>query len=330
MPYFLLIGAAPAALAAFAALALLAALAVLAALAASARLFALRREIRRLANALKGGARQLAATAGSAALEELCESVNASIETCRETAIAAQTHEARLRESIANISHDLRTPLTAMLGYLELARANPEKAAEYAAIVEARAGVLRGLVESFYELSMADGENSALPIETIDAAAILAGCLLGSRALFEARGITPAVSVPDAPVLAAGNGLAFERVVQNLIQNALRYAIGEIGVGLAAKGGECVLAISNDAAGISEDDIPRLFDRFYTADKSRSGGSAGVGLCLVKALVGKMGGRVAARLGCGLFVVEVSLQQASAIRSALNEPQQAAASRSKP
>jgi signal transduction histidine kinase len=275
------------------------------ALTAFVRLFILRRELRRLSAALKYDGRKLTTTVGNAALEELCESVNTSIELHKEAAIAVQNHEAQLRASIANVSHDLRTPLTAILGYLELMKTNSEKTADYSAIIEARANVLRGLVESFYELSIADDKSNELLLETIDANAILTNCLLGNHALFVGRGITPTVNVPDAPVFITGNALAFERVCQNLIQNALKYAVDKVNVSLTAECGKCVLSFSNNTTDITKDDITRLFDRFYTADKSRSGGSTGVGLYLVKVLVEKMRGRVVAELNDGAFTITI-------------------------
>jgi signal transduction histidine kinase len=274
---------------------------------ACARLLILSREMRRLSDSLKSDTRKLTTTTGNASIEALCENVNASIDVHKRLAADVQNHEARLRESIANVSHDLRTPLTAILGYLELMKSNPGKMDEYAAIIENRVAVLRELVEAFYELSVADDGTNELTLEPIDLNAVLTNCLLGNHALFENRGITPNVSLPNAPVYVQGDALALERVCQNLIQNALKYAIDKIDVSLTSDGGKVALKISNNTAHITDGDLPRLFDRFYTADKSRSGGSTGVGLYVVKVLVEKMGGSVAAELCGGIFTITLTL-----------------------
>ena len=276
------------------------------------RQFLQSREIRRLSNILKDALdteRKLTTTFGNRAIEELCESVNDKVDALNESVIAAQNREVRLRAGIANISHDLRTPLTAILGYLELLKINPKKTAEYTEIVEDRANVLCELVETFYELSVADDENRPLSLEKIDANAILTNCVLGCYAMFEKRGIKPNFSVPDAPLYVVGNSLAFERVCQNLIHNALKYADDRVDISLEKLEDKCILSVRNTASGITTDDIPRLFDRFYTADKSRSGGNTGIGLYLVKVLLEKMGGRVVgAELADGVFSVKICLR----------------------
>jgi signal transduction histidine kinase len=246
---------------------------------------------------IQGITRQLTAkqklktTMGNKAIENLCEGVNQRIEDAQAQTLAADERETRLKESIANISHDLRTPLTSITGYLELMKTNPDKIPEYEEILKGRIQVLRDLVESFYELSTTD-EIKDLELDTVDLCRIVSDCLLGAHTQFEARQIEPDIQIPNAPIFIIGNTLACERICQNLIQNALKYAVSRIVVELTQTHQECVLSIFND----SEEDLSavsdRLFDRFYTANLARSNGNTGIGLYLVKTLVEKMHGEI--------------------------------------
>jgi signal transduction histidine kinase len=276
-----------------------------------ARLILQDREIKRLSDELRRGERELSTTFGNKAIDSLCENININIEQNKEIIISAKQNETRLRTSIANISHDLRTPLTAILGYLQLMTTNPDKSPEYIAVIENRANALRGLVEAFYELSVADDDNYELPLDKIDANAIFTNCLLGSHTLFSQRGIQPIVRVPNAPVCVYGNALGFERVCQNLIQNALKYAVDTVEFRIEEQNGECLLSVENNTNDINAEDLPLLFQRFYTADKSRSGKSTGIGLYLVKTLVEKMGGRVVGtELNGNLFCITIAMRSA--------------------
>ena len=273
----------------------------------TARLFFFRREINRISNNLKelssGSSRQkLTVEILHKPLENLCQQINAEMEVCND----AKKHESNLRAQISNISHDLRTPLTAILGYISMAEDAPKKNTAYLEIIESRAKALQSLIEQIYELSVIEDTQTELEAETIDITAALTNCLLGHYALFEKKGIEPKTNLPEKSILIVSNAQALERIFQNLLQNALKFAAHNIELSLEEKGTHCIFTISNDAENLTEADVEHLFERFYTAEKSRTDGNAGLGLYIVKLLLEKTQGSVGSiKLKDGRFTLDL-------------------------
>lgn len=277
------------------------------------RLFILRREIMRISNALEKlntgiSNEKLTVAMLHKPLETLCQQINHGIEMQTNARIKAENHEAELRAQISNISHDLRTPLTAILGYISMAKTTPEKTANYLEIIEDRSKALQSLVEQFYELSVIEDSNAELALEPVDITAALTNCLLGNYTLFEAKGIQPESRLPERAVMVISNAQALERIFQNLLQNALKFAKRGIIISLTDKGTHCTFSISNDADNLTDANVDHLFERFYTADKSRTSGNTGLGLYIVKRLLEKMqGGISSVKLENGWFNLEIFL-----------------------
>ena len=187
-------------------------------------------------------------------------------------------------------------------------RSTPQKTADYLEIIADRSKVLQTLVEQFYELSIIEDSDTELALEPVDITSILTNCLLGSYALFQEKGIQPKSCLPQQAVMVIGNAQALERIFQNLIQNALKFAKHNISISLVDEGTYCTFIISNDAENLSDADIDYLFERFYTADKSRTYGNTGLGLYIVKRLLEKMQGKIGdTKLVNGHFSSEIVL-----------------------
>jgi len=275
------------------------------------RLLALRREIRCVSKDLQdlntgSTGRKTTLTIFHKPLENLCQHINLGIEVRDKARIDAEIHEAELRAQISNISHDLRTPLTTILGYISMTKTAPEKAAGYLEIIEDRSKALQELVEQFYELSVIEDSHAELELESVDITAALTNCLLGNYALFEKKGIEPESRLPEQSIIVVSNHQVLERIFQNLIQNALKFARHSITISLADEGTHCAFTISNDADNLVNADVEYLFERFYTADKSRTSGNTGLGLYIVKRLLEKTQGSVnSAKLENGQFTLEI-------------------------
>ncbi|MGL6201905.1 MAG: sensor histidine kinase [Lachnospiraceae bacterium] len=230
-------------------------------------------------------------------LEELAVQMNHVIKEKENMFINVRNEEQKLKESIANISHDLRTPLTSILGYTFLAQNSKNQDVDAALeVIDKKAKSLNSLINSFYELSLLDDDKAAFRIEKIDIVKTITNCLMGCFALFEDRDITPNIKLPETAVFIYGNDVACERIFQNLLSNAVRYANENISIELYSSTTECVVTITNDTDLQDEDVVLHLFDRFYTADQSRSSGSTGLGLYIVKILLDKTGGTVKSTL----------------------------------
>ncbi len=241
-------------------------------------------------------------------LEELLAQINGLLEDKERETRALRSREESLRRQIANVSHDLRTPLTSILGYLQLLERgdlSPEESHHYLDIVAGRAKVLQDLITSFYDLSRIEGGEYPLELQPVDLRRALEPLLAGFYEDFEQAGFQVTVELEEhLPPVPADSG-AVTRILTNLIGNALKYGSNTLDIRLYAQGDSLVTAFSNDAPSLTQEDVLRVFERFYTADQMRTGQNTGLGLAIVKALAGQMGHCAFAELKDGVFTVGV-------------------------
>lgn len=231
----------------------------------------------------------------SKTIERLAADINQIIEMQEKMQLSTIHDEQKLKQSIADISHDLRTPLTSILGYLQLIQTSfvlPEPQKEYLQVIEQKAKLLHSMIHDFYELSVLDSENYTVLIETINITSIVSNVLLGNYAAFQKRGITPQLSVPKRAILIDSNRTSCERILQNMITNSIRYTTGDISVLLSQNDKYAIFTVANQADTLSKEQISHIFERFYTGDASRSQGNTGLGLYIVKALLLKVNGKI--------------------------------------
>lgn len=275
--------------------------------------WAQRRALRSAAEQLKeleqtGSSVRLRLAVPNRAAEELLQEVNALLEARRTDQAAWREQEKSLRRQISNVSHDLRTPLTSILGYLQLLEdpALPEEERrEYLTIIENRSKALQSLITSFYELSRLEGGEYPLEQMPVNLHASLSGLLAAFYNDFMDKGFDMTVELEEGlPPVLADEG-AVLRVFTNLIRNALDHGQGRMEVRLYREGEQVVSLFRNETADLSEEDVPHVFDRFFTSDKMRTGRNTGLGLAIVKALAERMGCRVTAELKDGFFALYV-------------------------
>lgn len=242
------------------------------------------------------------------AAEDLLEAVNELLELRQSERTAYREKEQALRRQIANVSHDLRTPLTSILGYLQLLEREdlPEKTRrEYLAVIEGRARTLQTFINSFYDLSRMEGGEWKLEREKVDLARELSDQLAAAYQQLEEAGLAVEVEIADGlpPVWADRSGVV--RVFSNLLTNALRHGTGPLTIRLHREGEQIVSRFSNRAEDMTAEDAAHVFERFYTADQMRTGQDTGLGLAIVDALTRRMGHTACAFWAEGVFTVEV-------------------------
>ena len=251
---------------------------------------------------------RLALPCPSAGAEELLVCLNDLLELRQEERADYRRKERELRQQIANVSHDLRTPLTSILGYLQLLEGDglpPEKRLEYFQVIKGRARTLQTFIAAFYDLSRIEGGELPLERERVDLGRALSDQLAVAYGQIEAAGLEMEVDIADGlPPVWADSG-AVTRIFSNLLTNALRHGADTLSVKLYREGGYLVSAFSNRAEDLTAEDAAHVFERFYTADKMRTGQSTGLGLAIVKALAERMGHTAAARWEDGWFTVAV-------------------------
>lgn len=255
-----------------------------------------------------GSTAKLRLSAPNSSAEELIAAINGLLELRTADEANFRRREAALRRQIANASHDLRTPLTSILGYLQLLEGDTlgaEERREYLGIVESRAKALQELITSFYDLSRLDGGEYPLVREKIDLGAILSELAAAFYNDLTDSGLTVEVDLAEPLPLVWGDSSAALRIFTNLIRNALDHGRGTLSIRAYRDGNEVVTAFQNGAGNLTAEAAGHVFDRSFTSDRNRTGQNAGLGLAIVKALAEQMGGRAEAVLHDGLFTLAV-------------------------
>jgi two-component system OmpR family sensor kinase len=242
----------------------------------------------------------------STALNTMLGQIEAAFEARRVTEQSARASEERMRRFVADASHELRTPLTSIRGFSELYRQGAvEDDAALARVmrrIEDEATRMGLLVEDLLLLARLD-QQRPLEAKPVDLVPLVRDSVLDARAASQGHDIRLAVdAVPDSATV-IGDELRLRQVMANLIGNAIRHtpAGTVVVVGLEQDGDEhVVLEVRDDGPGIAEEDVGRVFERFYRADPSRTrvgangstSGGSGLGLSIVSALVAAHGGQV--------------------------------------
>ena len=223
-------------------------------------------------------------------MQRLAESLNQELKALRRDRLRYQQGDRDLKESITNISHDLRTPLTAVFGYLELLKRqqlSPD-AARYLLQIQNRAEELKKLIEELFLYSVIR-TNQECNLQLVELGRALEEALLSFYGIFESQGITPKINLPDQKVERYLDRTALNRVLGNILANSLKYSAGAFTVTLDSRGN---FTFSNLAPGLSQVEVGRLFDRFYTVRSDKQ--STGLGLSIAKLLTERMGGNISA------------------------------------
>ena len=242
----------------------------------------------------------------NAAAEELLAEVNRLLALRMEDRAEGRAREKELRRQISNISHDLRTPLTSILGYLQLLEddtLSPEDRKNYLGEVGSRAQALQRLITSFYDLSRLEGGVFPLEMERVDLRGVLAELLASFYQDFTDAGFDMQVDLAEGvPAVSADPGGAL-RVMTNLLRNALDHGQSPMTIRLYEEGERVVSHFTNAAPDLTPEDAAHVFDRFFTSDKMRTGRNTGLGLAIVKTLAEQMGVEVCTELADGNFAI---------------------------
>ena len=237
-----------------------------------------------------------------AAPRRLCRAVNSRLEEGRRLRLETSKREQELKYTMACISHDIRTPLAGAMGYLQLLEGEPERQAEYLAIVGKRLEELEELLEELFLYTRLQG--GSLPLECGEMAALppLWDALAEFYPQLEAAGVEPELRFDREDMAVWASPEALGRVYRNLIANALRHGGG----GLTVSGGDGAVRFSNALPPGPRPDPEHLFGRFYQSSPARARGGAGLGLSIVRELMERMGGQVSARITENTLEIKLS------------------------
>lgn len=234
-------------------------------------------------------------------IRRLADCLNEELRKLRKKRWQYEQGDKELKDAITNISHDLRTPLTAVCGYLDLLKMEKksETAADYLDIIENRTKVMRKLAEEFFDYSLIVSAKEREK-EKLCLNAVLEESIASFYGVIKQKGIEPEISMTERRIERYLDPLALNRIFGNIINNAIKYSDGDFKVELKEDG---TIAFSNSARNLNPVAIKRLFDRFYTVETGRD--SHGLGLSISKLLTERMGGKIWAEYDNGRLVIRV-------------------------
>lgn len=225
-------------------------------------------------------------------MQNLANSINIQLRKLREERHRFKQGDTELKNAVTNISHDLRTPLTAICGYLDLLEEEEksETVTAYLGIIRSRSELLTQLTEELFRYSVIiSGKNDAKK-KPVAINSVLEESVAAFYAVLNERGISPRIQMPETKVIRILDRSSLTRVFSNLLNNAIKYSDGDLDVTLLDTG-EIIFA--NAASGLTEVQVGKLFDRFYTVEAARK--STGLGLAIARTLIEQMNGTITAK-----------------------------------
>lgn len=235
---------------------------------------------------------QITVSSSDKTVTRLAKAINLQLTKLRKIKQQYSDGDRELKEAITNISHDLRTPLTAICGYLDLLEKQhySEDTERYIEQIRNRSEVLKQLTEELFRYSVISS-TPELSYEKVNLCRVLEESLISFEGTMQQAGIQPKIQMPNVPIWRTLDYSAVVRVFGNIINNAIRYSDGDFEVHLEENG---KITFSNTANKLTTVEVGKLFDRFYTVDTARK--STGLGLAIAKTLVEKMNGKIEANI----------------------------------
>lgn len=234
-------------------------------------------------------------------MRKLAAEINTQLRLLHKERHRYQQGDMELKEAVTNISHDLRTPLTAICGYLDLLKREDKSEAvqRYLEQIEERTETMKSLTEELFRYSVIRTEKNLAP-EKLNLCRLLEDNLLSLYGVMQEKGIVSQISLLEEPVWRMLDKAAMNRIFSNIINNAVKYSDGDLTVELTADG---TITFSNTAQALTSIEVGRLFDRFYTVESGRS--STGLGLSIAKMLTEECNGSISAAYNSGIFTIRL-------------------------
>lgn len=237
-------------------------------------------------------------------MRRLADSINIQLKELRKEHLLYHQGNTELKNAITNISHDIRTPLTALYGYLEMLEQtdDPKKQAKYIAIMKERAELMKQLTEELFRYSVILSDNSEMETEEVFVNQLLQESLSSFYPALSEKAITPLITISEKRILRHVNKAALSRVFANLLNNAVKYSEGDLHITLSDSG---TITFSNTAKELSPVEVEQLFDRFYTVEAAHH--STGLGLAIARTLIERMGGSISAVYHESILTIRIEL-----------------------
>lgn len=242
-------------------------------------------------------------SSGDRHMKSLARSINTQLRLLRDEQHRFVQGDHELKNAVTNISHDLRTPLTAIFGYLDLLQKQEKspEAERYLNIITERCENLKALTEELFRYSIIIATES-LQKEELCLNSAIEESVAGYYAALTEHDISPKIILPTQKVMCVADRSALNRIFSNLLSNAVKYSSGDLKITLKENG---EITFENTAETLDEVQVGRLFDRFYTVEDA--GKSTGLGLAISRTLTEQMGGTAEAEYKDGRLVIVLKL-----------------------
>ena len=235
---------------------------------------------------------------------ELADSINKQLKILRKEHLQYHQGNTELKNAITNISHDLRTPLTAIAGNLYMIGKTDDlsEIREYISVIAERTEAMKQLTEELFRYSMIVSNESKEDTEEVFVNQVLAESISSFYPVLTEKGITPQIHITDTRIVRNVNRSELARVFSNLLNNAVKYSDGDLEITLSDLG---EITFANTAKELSTVEVEQLFDRFYTVEAAHH--STGLGLSIARTLVKRMGGTITADYDNGRLTIRIML-----------------------
>lgn len=235
-------------------------------------------------------------------IRRLANEINTELRKLRAEQIKFNQGDAEVKDAITNISHDLRTPLTAISGYLELLEKEEksEEAQRYIGIIKDRTEHMKQLCEELFRYSIVISTTDSIHYESVTVNAVLEESISSYYAALTGANITPKITLCEKKIVRILDKKALSRIFGNLIGNAIKYSNGDLAITLSESG---AIIFSNHAPMLDETQTGKLFNRFFTVENAEK--STGLGLSIAKALTEEMGGTITAKYEAGVLSIRI-------------------------
>lgn len=241
-------------------------------------------------------------------IENLVESINLIFDSRQKIVAEKNKNEEKIRESISNMSHDLRTPLTSIMGYLQMIKSEKSSEAdkkEYMDIVEKRTKSLQQLISSFYDLSRMEGNEYNFNYKKVNLSSILCENIAVFYNDFRNNNIEPIIEIDENVKDIISDDGAINRIFSNLIINMIKHGENFVKITLRQENDVIITEFINKATRLTQENVDKLFDRFYTVDNSRSDKNTGLGLYITRIMVEKLGHSISSKIDNGYLIIEI-------------------------
>ena len=239
--------------------------------------------------------------------------INLLVEKYRKSLAELQHKDETIKETITNLAHDVRTPLTSIEGYAKILKDSgslSEKDLEAVGTILERTDTLKRLLNQLFDFARLESDSFEYHEVPLDLNAILRKTAVSFYSNFEVKGEEPEIQIAEEEFRCVADPDAVTRVFSNIIFNSLVHGKTNHSIASWQEPEAYTFCFRNDAGDISPEDLDRLFDRFFTTDKSRSKKTTGLGLAIAKKIVTHMGGEIKAELKDGLFGIVIRIPKA--------------------